>query len=83
MISYKTQQIISISTVEDYPRIWENFRDLLCDLHSDNFSFDMIGVSEVYRCENDSRLSLPGYHDLLTRCREHGTSGGDWPVCER
>ena len=50
--------------------------NLLCDLHSDNCSFDMIGVSEVYRCENDSRLSLPGYHDLLTRCREDGARGG-------
>ena len=55
---------------------WENVRDLLCDLHSDNFAFDMIGVSEVYRCENDSRLSLPGYHDMLTRCREDGARGG-------
>ena len=36
----------------------------------------MIGVSEVYRSENDSRLSLLGYHDLLTRCREDGTRGG-------
>ena len=55
---------------------WESFRDLLCDIHHDNFSFDLIGVSEVFRCDNDSRLILPGYHDLITRCRDNGTRGG-------
>ena len=48
---------------------WNSLRDLLCDLHNDTFAFDIIGISEVYRCEFDSRLTLPGYHDLITRCR--------------
>ena len=26
---------------------WEKFQDLLCDMHSDIFSFDYIGTSEV------------------------------------
>ena len=28
-----------------------------------------IGVSEAYRCDGDTRLRLPGYHDLISRCR--------------
>jgi len=49
---------------------WEQFRDLLCDLHSDSFSFDFIGISEVYRCDRDMRISLPGYHNIITRVRD-------------
>ena len=55
---------------------WESFRELLCDLHGDQFSFDIIGISEVFNCENDKRLSIPGYHDVLTRCRHNGHRGG-------
>ena len=28
---------------------WESFNDLLCDLHDENFSFDYIGISEVFK----------------------------------
>ena len=55
---------------------WEIFCDLLCDLNNAKFAFDLIGLSEVYRCENDARLCLPGYHPLLTRCRDSGIMGG-------
>ena len=55
---------------------WESFRGLLCDTHGDKFAFDFIGVSEVYRCDFDTRLTLPGYHDLTTRVREDGSRGG-------
>ncbi len=55
---------------------WEAFHNLLCNLHSDSFSFDFIGISELYRCENDTRLSLPGYHKLIARCRDDGPRGG-------
>ena len=40
---------------------WTSFRELLCDLHGDSFSFDLIGISEAFRCELDSRLSLPWF----------------------
>jgi hypothetical protein len=55
---------------------WESFRNLICTLHGDSFSFDLIGISEIYRCSHDSRLSLPGYHKLISRCREDGPRGG-------
>ena len=32
---------------------WESFRDLLCNL----------------QCDNDTRLTLPGFQNLITRCR--------------
>ena len=30
----------------------------------------------MFNCDNDSRLSLPGYHRLIIRNRENGTRGG-------
>ena len=49
---------------------WEKITDFLCDVHSDEFSLDYIGISEVFRCDHDQRISLPGYHDIISRCRE-------------
>ena len=42
----------------------ESFRDLLCDLRDDYFSFDIIDISEVFSCDNDKRIYLPGYHNI-------------------
>ena len=55
---------------------WNEFFELICDLHSDTFSFDFIGISEVYNCDKDTRIFLPGYHSLITRCRDDGPRGG-------
>ena len=41
-----------------------------------NSLLDVIGVTEVYRCDFDTRLTLPGYHELITRVREDGSRGG-------
>jgi len=45
---------------------WDKFYDLLCDIHTDEFSFDFIGVSEVFRCDRDQRIRLLGYHNIVT-----------------
>jgi hypothetical protein len=55
---------------------WESFRDLLCDIHGGQFSFDIIGINEVFHCDNDKRIYLPGYQNILTRCRHDGNRGG-------
>ena len=55
---------------------WECFHDLLCDLHNEQFSFDFIGISEIFNCEKDSRLKLPGFHKLISRTRDDGNQGG-------
>ena len=39
-------------------------------MHSVIFSFDYIGISEVFRCDLDQRIQLPGYHKIITRCRD-------------
>ena len=54
---------------------WTSFHELLCGMHGDAFSFDLIGISEAFRCDLDSRLSLPGFHELITRCRDDGSRG--------
>ena len=55
---------------------WENFTDLIDDVHSDTFSLDFIGLSEVFSCDRDLRLRLPGYHNLISRTRSDGGRGG-------
>ena len=55
---------------------WDSFRRLICDLHGTTFSFDILGISEIFKCQDDMRLSLPGYHKLITRCRDDGARGG-------
>ena len=55
---------------------WESFRDLICNLHGNSFSFDLIGISEIHKCSHDSRLSLPGYHNLISCCRKDDPRGG-------
>ncbi len=55
---------------------WESFKSLICELHCNTFSFDYIGISEVFSCERDARLSLPGYHELITKTRNDDTHGG-------
>ena len=55
---------------------WESFKDLIQDLQGDNFSFDFVGISEVFKCDLDGRLKLPGFQNIITRCRESGSRGG-------
>lgn len=55
---------------------WNSFHELIYNLNSNTFSFDIIGISEIYRCIHDKRLRLTGYHNILSRCREDGPRGG-------
>ena len=55
---------------------WENFVALTQEMHNETFAFDHIGISEAFRCDMDSRLTLLGYHPLITRCRQNERGGG-------
>ena len=57
---------------------WNYFHDMSCQLRGASFSFDIIGISEVFNCDKDQRLAFPGYHNLITRCRDNWR----WIVCE-
>jgi len=48
---------------------WDAFYNILCDLDNKEFSFDVIGVSEVFRVNRNPRIVLTGYHNIITRCR--------------
>ena len=46
------------------------FGILICDLHGESICFDILGISEIFKGTDDTHLSLPGYHKLITwRCR--------------
>ena len=48
----------------------------MCDQQRDDFGFDFIALSEVFKCDGDKRLALPGFHELLIQCRDDGYRGG-------
>ena len=62
---------------------WESFYQLLSEIHSEKLAIDFIGLSETFKCENDTRLKLPGYHELIVRNRVDSNRGGSWYICER
>ena len=45
-------------------------------MHTDDFSFDLIGLSNIFNIERDQRLNLPGYQDILYRTCDDGRGGG-------
>ncbi len=49
---------------------------ILCELRGDKFSFDVIGISEIFRTSGDMRLKLSGHHELQSRSRDDGPRGG-------
>jgi len=49
---------------------------LNCHLSYPTFSFDAIGISEIYQCNNDARLRLTGCHNNISQHREDGPRGG-------
>ena len=55
---------------------WDALQSLLCELHGDKFNFDIIGLREIFRTTDDMPLRLPGYHELISRCRDDGPRGG-------
>ena len=36
----------------------------------------LLGTTELFSCDRDRPISLPGHHDILTRNRPDGTRGG-------
>ena len=44
--------------------------------HGNKFTFDYIGISEILKCEDDKRLNLHGYQNLITRTRPDGNRRG-------
>ena len=55
---------------------WESFKELINNLNNDTFSYDIIGTSEIFNCDKDNRLNLPGYQKLITRTRKSSNRGG-------
>ena len=55
---------------------WENCNHLINTLHGQNFAFDIIGISECYKHEQDARIKLNGYHEFLSRNRVDDHRGG-------
>ncbi len=54
---------------------WDNFLSLLCDIQSEKFTFDVIGLSELFKIDGHN-LDLPGYHSILGNTRRDCNRGG-------
>ncbi len=40
---------------------WDSFLELLNDMQRNRNLLDFIGISELFNCDNDMRVSLPGH----------------------
>ena len=57
------------------PAHWHEIKDLIACMSSSEFSFDIIGFSEIFRPKSGIAYSLEGYHELLTNIREETDDG--------
>ncbi len=57
---------------------WDTFNHLIADMSNELFSFDVIGITEIFHVHKDISYKMDGYHPLLynTRSRENGSRGG-------
>ena len=70
-------QKIFVNKTNPYPYIncrsltshWEEFKELQCNIGSDNFMFDFIGITEVFEMRDHLKLTLDGYHRLQYNTR--------------
>ena len=44
---------------------WDNLTNVLAELSSDIFAFDIIGLSEIFNLNNNHDYKLEGYQDIL------------------
>jgi len=55
---------------------WDSYHTLINDLSTDSFSFDFLGISEIFKVFNKNILSLDGYHPLQFNTRDDDSRGG-------
>ena len=55
---------------------WDKLNLLLSDLNSSHGCLDFIGFSEAFHHENDNRLHLDGYHNLISKVRNNPSQRG-------
>ena len=49
---------------------WDDFKDLVVDITKPSFDLDIIGLSEIFKINNE--FNLPGYHDFIHSNRPEG-----------
>ena len=54
---------------------WDCFHELICDLSSRGFSFDIIGLTEVFKIPDCMSFNITGYHCLQFQTRSDTDDG--------
>ena len=54
---------------------WQSFRDLIADMSTDNFSFSVIGLTEIFTVHDESNVVLKGYHKFEYKERPKNDDG--------
>ncbi len=53
----------------------DEIKNLMCDLSTDNFSFDIIGLSEIFQIHKFTNYDLSGYHPIQYKTRSGNSEG--------
>ena len=48
---------------------FDEFHQLICNMHSSDFAFDVIGISALFKFSNPDKIALPGYLPLKYKVR--------------
>ena len=57
------------------PAHWDSINQLLCEISSEKFSFDVIGLSEIFRISPNICYNLEGYHNFEYKIRPDDDDG--------
>ena len=54
---------------------WDPLNELICNMSSDRFYFDFIGLTEIFKLHDNFNYSVAGYHAIVSNTR-HDTDDG-------
>ena len=76
--NFKNSKLSSILShnVQGINSKFNNFREFLNNLKSQNFSFSIIGLQEIHSVIDRECLNIDGYHDLIFKSRSQSRGGG-------
>ena len=53
---------------------WDSYNELLANINSSKFAFDLLGISELFNLPPDLSFELEGYHDIICKNRDPNDS---------
>ena len=73
--SFKNPIAISIN-IQSLSSKFENFSDMISNFEQNNLFFDVIAIQETWDIKNVNSLTLPSFHEFISKTRSSSRGGG-------